>query len=79
MLKFGVADYGLNVRDGGLYDIESRLRDIQKLGLSGTERLEAVSASDALCKAALYRRLGMDFSTCRGSGISARILRPIAV
>ena len=73
MLKFGVADYGLNVWDGGLYDIESRLLDIKKLGLSGTERLEAVSASDALCKAALYRRLGMDFSTCRGPSVQAGI------
>jgi sugar phosphate isomerase/epimerase len=73
MIKFGVADYGLNVRDGGLYDIESRLRDIKKLGLSGTERLEAVSPSDALYKAALYRKLGMGFSTCRGPSVQAGI------
>ena len=71
MLKFGVADYGLNVRDGGLYDIERRLRDIKKLGLSGTERLEAASPSDAMWKAALYHRLGMDFSTCRGPAVQS--------
>ena len=71
MLKFGVADYGLNVHDGGLYDIETRLRDIKKLGLSGTERLEAASPSDAMWKAALYRKLGMGFSTCRGPSVQS--------
>lgn len=73
MIKFGVADYGLNVWDGGLYDIESRLLDIKKLGLSGTERLDAASPSDAMRKAALYRKLGMDFGTCRGPGVQSGI------
>lgn len=73
MIKFGVADYGLNVWDGGLYDIESRLKEIKKLGLSGTERLEAVSPSDAMLKAGLYRKLGMGFSTCRGPSVQAGI------
>ncbi len=68
-MKFGVADYGMNVWDGGLYDIEDRLLGLKKLGLNGTERLEAVSPSDALYKAALYRKLGMDFSTCRGPSV----------
>jgi sugar phosphate isomerase/epimerase len=69
MMKFGVADYGMNVWYGGLYDIEERLLDLKKLGFNGTERLEAVSPSDALYKAALYRKLGMDFSTCRGPNV----------
>ncbi len=68
-MKFGVADYGMNVWAGGLYNIEDRLRDLKKLGFNGTERLEAVSPSDALYKAALYRKLGMDFSTCRGPSV----------
>ena len=68
-MKFGVADYGMFLWDGGLYDIEERLLDLKKLGYNGTERLEAVSPSDALYKAALYRKLGMDFSTCRGPSV----------
>ncbi len=69
MMKFGVADYGMNVWYGGLYDIEERLLELKNLGYNGTERLEAVSPSDALYKAALYRKLGMDFSTCRGPSV----------
>lgn len=65
-MKFGVADYGMNVWYGGLYDIEERLIDLKEIGFNGTERLEAVSEADALHKAGLYRKLGMDFSTCRG-------------
>ena len=68
-MKFGVADYGMFIWDGGIYDIEERLLDLKKLGYNGTERLEAVSPSDALYKAALYRKLGMDFSTCRGPSV----------
>jgi len=69
MIRFGVADYGMNVWYGGLYDIEERLLDLKGLGFNGTERLEAASPSDALQKAALYRKLGMDFSTCRGPSV----------
>lgn len=43
-MKIGVADYGLNVWYGGLYDIEERLMALKALGLHGTERLEAISA-----------------------------------
>ena len=28
-MKFGVADYGMNVWHGGLYDIEERLKDLK--------------------------------------------------
>ena len=68
-MKYGVADYGMNVWYGGLYDIEGRLLDLKKIGFDGTERLETVSPSDALQKAVLYRKLGMDFSTCRGPSV----------
>ncbi|MHC4983153.1 MAG: sugar phosphate isomerase/epimerase family protein [Planctomycetota bacterium] len=72
-MKFGVADYGMNVYEGGLFDVEKRLLDLKETGYEGTERLEAVSPSDALHKAALYRKLGMDFATCRGPSVQAGI------
>lgn len=65
-MKFGIADYGMNVWDGGLFDIELRLEELRAIGFDGTERLEAVSPSDALNKAGRYRKSGMDFATCRG-------------
>lgn len=70
-MKFGIADYGMNVWHGGLYDIEDRLESLKKIGYDGIERVEAVSASDALHKATLYRKLGMDFATCRGPNVQA--------
>ena len=65
-MKFGVADYGMNVWDGGNYDFETRLEELRKIGYDGTERLECIDAANALSKAATYRRLGMSFATCRG-------------
>ena len=73
-MRFGVADYGLNVWYGGLYDLESRLVNLRELGFDGIERLEANSSGDALNKASLYRRCGMDFATCRGPDLAAGIL-----
>jgi sugar phosphate isomerase/epimerase len=72
-MKFGIADYGMNVWDGGLYDIETRLEELKAIGFDGTERLEAVTEADALHKAARYRKLGMDFSTCRGPSVQIGI------
>lgn len=69
IMKFGVADYGMNVWHGGLYDITERLEALKSIGFDGTERLEAASEADAIHKAAAYRRLGMDFSTCRGPSV----------
>lgn len=68
-MKFGVADFGMNVWYGACYDIEERLIALKELGFNGTERLEATGPSDALYKATLYRKLGMDFSTCRGPSV----------
>jgi len=65
-MKFGVADFGMSVWDGGLYDLQSRLEGLKAIGYDGIERFEANCAADALTKASLFRRLGMDFSTCRG-------------
>lgn len=68
-MKFGIADYGVNVWDGGLYDIEERLTMLRDIGFNGTERLEATGPADAIQRAAIYRKMGMDFSTCRGPSV----------
>ena len=68
-MKFGVADFGMNVWHGGFYSVEDRLEELKEIGYNGTERLEASEAADAIYKAALYKKLGMDFSTCRGATI----------
>ncbi|MCP3968483.1 MAG: sugar phosphate isomerase/epimerase [Lentisphaerae bacterium] len=73
MMRIGVADFGMNVWDGGLYDIEDRLINLKELGFDGTERLEAASPADAIYRSALYKKLGMDFSTCRGPNVECNI------
>ncbi len=65
-MKIGVADYGMNVWDGGCFDTEERLVSLKEIGYEGLERLEALTAEQAIGKAAMYRRVGMDFATCRG-------------
>lgn len=65
-MKIGVADYGLNVWDGGCFDIGERLAQLKKIGYEGIERLPGNSADQALGNAVLFRRLGMDFATCAG-------------
>lgn len=64
-MKFGVADHGVDVWDGGLYNMEKRLVDMKRIGFSGIERLEADNPFEAVAKAALYRKMGMQFTTCR--------------
>lgn len=65
MIKVGVADYGMYVWYGGLYDYGARCADIKSVGYEGLERLRTVSESDAVHKAGIVRRLGMDFATCQ--------------
>lgn len=73
-MKIGVADYGMNVWYGGCFDLELRLKALREIGYDGIERLDgAVSADDALHKAALFRKLGMDFATCRGPNLETCI------
>ena len=72
-MKIGIADYGLTVWDGAIYSIEARLKKLKALGFQGIERIEAVSSSDAMHKALIYRQLGMDFGTCRGPSVQAGI------
>lgn len=72
-MRFGVADYGMSVWDGGRFDIEERLRQVRAIGYEGLERVEATSADDAINNAARFRRMGMDFATCRGPDIEHSI------
>ena len=65
-MRFGVADYGMNVWDGGAFDLEMRLRGLKEIGYEGLERLEAATEADAMQRAAIFYRLGMDFATVRG-------------
>ncbi|XEC97492.1 sugar phosphate isomerase/epimerase family protein [Paenibacillus tarimensis] len=65
-MKFGIADYGLNVWDGGCFDYEERWLQLKKIGYEGVERLTVANAEDAMHKAARMRKLGMDFTTVRG-------------
>lgn len=65
-MKFGVADYGFNVWDGGFFDLADRLERLKAIGYDGLERLQAISADQAVGKAVAFRRLGMDFGTCLG-------------
>lgn len=69
-MKYGIADYGMNVWDGGLYDLEERLEGLKEIGYNGIERLEAISPSDAIKQAAIYKKMGMDFTTCRGPNVA---------
>lgn len=39
-MKSGVADYGLNVWYGGLYDLESRPRNLRELGFEESRGLK---------------------------------------
>lgn len=72
-MKYGVADYGMNVWDGGCFDVEERLRGLKGIGYEGLERCSAISADDLVYRAARYRRLGMDFATCQGPNPQASI------
>jgi len=65
-MKFGVADYGMNVWDGADFNCEERWAALKAIGYDGVERLSAVSADEAMHKAARMRKLGMDFGTCLG-------------
>lgn len=67
MIKVGVADYGLNVWYGNLYDYRDRLEMLKELGYDGIERLEAKNQAEAVEIAADARRMGMDFGTCRAA------------
>ena len=63
MMKIGVADYGMFVWEGGLFDYEQRARDLKAISYDGMERLRPVTEADALNMAARLNALGCDFAT----------------
>lgn len=65
-MKYGIADYGMNVWEGGNFDPETRWQRLREIGYDGVERLSAVSADDAVRKAALMHKLGVDYGTVLG-------------
>lgn len=62
--KLGVADYGMNVWDGGTLNLEHRLETLKSLGLDGIEVLNVSTETEAFYNASLFHRMGMDFVTC---------------
>ena len=65
-MKFGIADYGMNMWDGGVFDYEDRWLRLKEIGYEGVERITAVSADDAVRRAALMHKHGVDFGTVLG-------------
>lgn len=72
-MKFGIADYGILVWDGGFYDYEDRLRMVNSLGYDGIERIYPTSAENAMEKAAWLKKNNMSFATCNGATIELSI------
>ena len=64
-MKFGIAEYGMNMWDGAVYDNEQRWLDLKAIGYEGMERINAQSTDDLIHKAALMRKHGFDFTTVR--------------
>ena len=73
MIKIGIADYGLNVLDGALYDYTDRLQMLKNLGYDGIERLEAKTQAEAIEFMANAKYMGMDFATCRATAMNETI------
>lgn len=72
-MKIGVADYGMQVWDGGFFDYEERWNQLKLIGYEGIERLTAFSCEEALNKAARMRKDGMAFTTVRGPSVELSI------
>lgn len=62
MVKFGVADYGVDVWEGGNYCLEQRLLKLREIGYDGIERLKGQDLSEAFNNAITFHRNGMDFA-----------------
>ncbi len=73
MIKFGVADYGLQVWYGNMYDYEERIDTVKKLGFDGLERLYTSSAEETLHRGAYLRKNGMSFATVHAENIEQSI------
>ncbi len=64
MNKIGVADYGMGVWEGGAFSTERRLATVKECGYKGIEVLRGRSVEDMVNKAAVFRKMGMDFISC---------------
>ena len=64
MNKIGVADYGMGVWEGGAFSLERRLATVKECGYDGIEVLKGRDTFDMVSKAALFRKMGMDFISC---------------
>ncbi|MDD5707260.1 MAG: sugar phosphate isomerase/epimerase [Kiritimatiellae bacterium] len=65
-MKYGVADYGMSVWDGDMWDLEDRLLGLKQIGYEGLERLRGLTEADVVTRSALFRRLGMSYTTVAG-------------
>jgi len=65
--QIGVADYGMDVWDGGLFNLEARLDVLKACGIGGIEWLRAADMAEAVQNACLFHRKGMDFASCKMS------------
>ncbi len=72
-MKILVADYGLNVWYGHIYDYENRLQMLKSIGYDGLERLHATTEAEVLNTSALAKRMGMHFATVETGNISTSI------
>ena len=73
MIKVGVADYGLFVWDGEFYDYEDRVDMVHSLGYDGIERLPASNPGDAISRAAMLKKKGLGFGTCKSTLVEESI------
>ncbi|MCQ2378056.1 MAG: sugar phosphate isomerase/epimerase [Victivallaceae bacterium] len=64
MPKYGVADYGINVWEGGCFSVGERLKKLKKIGFDGIEWLKGADSEEAFCNAVTFHKLGMDFTSC---------------
>ena len=62
--QIGVADYGMDVWDGGSLNLAKRLELLKNCGLNGIEWLKGADMAEAVQNASLFHRMGMDFASC---------------
>ncbi len=72
-MRVGIADYGMNMWDGGCFDYMERSLNLKGIGYDGIERLTVASAEEGIVRAAQLRQLGMDFATVRGPNVELSI------
>ena len=79
IMKFGIADYGLNMWDGDAFDNEHRWHELKEIGYEGVERIIAANADELIQKSARMRKCGFDFGTVRAPSVELSIQWTAAV